>query len=332
MANRGVAGSNSGGGSRDYKVAGGGGSSVQKLGITCIDSNCIIHNQRTMARGKGHVPDDDLGRQLIQLAGPSNLPAVPIESESDSDYSSSSEDVTEDEFGEELTPALDAAILQTLGRIKRKEGVYGTENVLQEALKEAERRAGSLGVQSLKRVVVDKVSHWASGARDAGYAYHQPYLLADHHRAALLGDSAGVEDDSVPLTNVQEQRKLRAGAISAFKSLAEEDESEGDEEGEDDAGFVLKQRKKEDGELEQEDEEYRRFLLDMGGGEEEVRKILGMGDAPAWRADEKIAESSSVPEKKKKKKDAVLNKAETEEMKREHQEKKEKADDDFLMK
>lgn len=82
------------------------------------------------------------------------------ESDYDSDVSTSSSDtVEEDEFGEELTPALDAAILQTLGRIKRKEGVYGSENVLQEALQAAEKRAGSLGVKALKRVVEDKVRH-----------------------------------------------------------------------------------------------------------------------------------------------------------------------------
>lgn len=57
--------------------------------------------------------------------------------------SSSSGDVTEDEHGDELTPALDAAILRTLGRIKRGEGVYGSEDVLSEALREAEGSAGS---------------------------------------------------------------------------------------------------------------------------------------------------------------------------------------------
>ncbi len=61
---------------------------------------------------------------------------------------SSSEDVTEDEHGDELTPALDAAMLRTLGRIKRREEVYGTEDVLNEALRDAEARAGALKVQS----------------------------------------------------------------------------------------------------------------------------------------------------------------------------------------
>ena len=62
--------------------------------------------------------------------------------------SDSSSDVTEDEHGFELTPALDAAILRTLGKIRRREGVYGSENVLQEALAEAQVQAGRLGVKS----------------------------------------------------------------------------------------------------------------------------------------------------------------------------------------
>ena len=65
-------------------------------------------------------------------------------SDSYSESASSSEEVTEDENGAELTPALDAAILRTLGRIKRGDGVYGSEDVLSEALREAELKAGAL--------------------------------------------------------------------------------------------------------------------------------------------------------------------------------------------
>ena len=39
----------------------------------------------------------------------------------DEEEEDSEEDVTEDEDGEELTPAVDAAILRTLARIKRKD-------------------------------------------------------------------------------------------------------------------------------------------------------------------------------------------------------------------
>ena len=71
---------------------------------------------------------------------------------------SSSEDVTEDEEGDELTPAMDAAILQTLRKIREGRGVYGKEDVLAEALKEAQERVMSLGgMERLKREAKSKV-------------------------------------------------------------------------------------------------------------------------------------------------------------------------------
>ena len=62
---------------------------------------------------------------------------------------SSSEDVSEDEEGDELTPALDAAILQTLRKIRSGKGVYEKEDVMAEALREAEDRAK--GMRALQR-------------------------------------------------------------------------------------------------------------------------------------------------------------------------------------
>lgn len=77
-----------------------------------------------------------------------------------SDYSSSSEDVTEDEEGNELTPALDAAILRTLSKIKKREGVYGGENVLQEELRKAQGIAEQRGLKSnVAKKVAEKVYH-----------------------------------------------------------------------------------------------------------------------------------------------------------------------------
>jgi hypothetical protein len=40
-------------------------------------------------------------------------------------------DEEEDEYGEELTPAMDAAILRTLRMIRSGEGVYGSEKVIE---------------------------------------------------------------------------------------------------------------------------------------------------------------------------------------------------------
>ncbi|WVW86838.1 hypothetical protein I302_108893 [Kwoniella bestiolae CBS 10118] len=236
---------------------------------------------------------------------PAQDPISGSESEPESDYSSS--DVTEDEDGDELTPALDAAILRTLSKIKRKEGVYGKENVLQEELKKAQERAEAKGI---KASVVKKVAE-------------KPYLLQDYHRAKLL--SGNIEDDEEeqgePLTYVQSRRKLQEEAISAFNTLASDDDES------DDGGFI-KKREKDEGEEEMEDQEYRQFLLEMGGGEDEVRKILGMGDQPVSVALEEI------PEEDGEEKEAVLSKAEKVELqpkKKVKKEKKAKKDDEFLM-
>ena len=73
--------------------------------------------------------------------------------------SSSSEDVTEDEEGDELTPALDAAILQTLRKIRSGKGVYEKEDVMAEALRGAEERAKEMmGLHRTGKSAKSKVS------------------------------------------------------------------------------------------------------------------------------------------------------------------------------
>ena len=74
--------------------------------------------------------------------------AAPI-SESSGSETDSSEDVTEDEDGVDLTPALDAAILRTLAKIRNTRGVYEGENVLENELKEAEEKVISAGIKAM---------------------------------------------------------------------------------------------------------------------------------------------------------------------------------------
>jgi protein KRI1 len=74
--------------------------------------------------------------------------AAPVSESSGSD-TDSSEDVTEDEDGVDLTPALDAAILRTLAKIRNKRGVYEGENVLEDELKEAEEKVISAGIKAM---------------------------------------------------------------------------------------------------------------------------------------------------------------------------------------
>jgi protein KRI1 len=123
------------------------------------------------------------------------------------------------------------------------------------------------------------------------------------------------------LTHVESQYRLRNEAVSAFKSLADESDEE-------DAEGGLVRREKEEQEVDLDDEEYRRFLLEMGGGEDEVRKILGIGESAIHtvRVEEDDDEATEpvvaeVAEGKKKKK------VKSEKSK----ERKAKQDDDFLM-
>jgi protein KRI1 len=123
------------------------------------------------------------------------------------------------------------------------------------------------------------------------------------------------------LTHVESQYKLRNEAVSAFKSLADESDEE-------DAEGGLVRREKQEEEVDLDDEEYRRFLLEMGGGEDEVRKILGIGESGIHNVrveeDDEVADEpveAEVAEGKKKKK------VKSEKSK----EKQAKQDDDFLM-
>ena len=95
----------------------------------------------------------------------------------------------------------------------------------------------------------------------------QPVTVAEHRRAELLAELDGHDETQTEPTYVESQRQLRQDAIAAFKSLDDE------EEGEDDFDFT--ERPRTNAEEEREAQEYRKFLLDMGGGEDKVRKLLG---------------------------------------------------------
>lgn len=232
----------------------------------------------------------------------------------------SSEDVTEDEDGVDLTPALDAAILRTLAKIRAKKGVYEGEDVLGNELKEAEEKVIKAGIKAMpNRREEIKVGVPVLCQRDISRPASQKYTLADHHRAALLNGETlqAEEEEAEPLTHVQSQYKLRNDAVSAFKALAADSDDDEDTE-----GGLLTRRQRPEAEVDEDDEDYRRFLLEMGGGEDEVRKILGMGDQPVTTArvedQEARAEGSEAKTKRRRRAKAQARKA--------------KEDDDFLMK
>lgn len=133
------------------------------------------------------------------------------------------------------------------------------------------------------------------------------------------------------MTFVQETRKARDEAVNAFKAFAGSDS-------EDEAEDLLVKREMAPEEAEEDSEAYRQFLLEMGGGEEEVRKALGMGPAPLsmhredsddeddFRAETAVEDGDDKKSKKDKKK-AKKGKLSAEEKAL----KRSKADDEFLM-
>ncbi|CDZ96656.1 KRR1-interacting protein involved in 40S ribosome biogenesis [Phaffia rhodozyma] len=234
----------------------------------------------------------------------------------DSDISESdSESETEDEDGEELTPVMDAAILRTLTRIRRGEGVEVGRNVFEE------EQAALLASAGANLPLVQ-----SSKPKSA-----KPIHLSDFQRQALL-DSAnpnlsnGTNETALP-SHVQEQEALRKETLDAFNISVGGSGANGEEE---DDGLFVKKKVDDVPEEEMEDEAYRAFLLGSGGGEKGIREALGLDEVEN--------------DKKQKEKDAQENetdvlengkgevkKAKKSKKSKTSEEDKKKADEEFLL-
>ncbi|GLB37339.1 putative KRI1-like family protein [Lyophyllum shimeji] len=221
--------------------------------------------------------------------------------EDDESETDSESDESEDEDGEELTPAVDAAILRTLARIKRKDpeiydakkNIFGEE---QQKIKPLTRPAKAPKDKS-KPVTIRQVAL----------------------QSALDPESRSPSPE--PLPHVEEQRVLRDETIAAFHNAVE-----GDADGDD----LLIPREKTRDEQELEEEEYRAFL------EREVGDLQGLvtADVEKVDADAEVAEASQVvdggagkqgKEKKKKARDGEASKETVSSKSRQE------ADQEFLM-
>ncbi|KAI0657658.1 KRI1-like family C-terminal-domain-containing protein [Cubamyces menziesii] len=150
------------------------------------------------------------------------------------DDEDSEEAESEDEDGEELTPAVDAAILRTLARIKRKDpAIYEQGKDIFE-----EEKQRTQDVQITRRANKDK---------------SKPVTMRQHALASALEDAQSRSPSPQPLTHMEEQEELRKETISAFHTAVKpQDDVEEDD-------FLVPREKTKD-EIEQEEEEYRAFL------------------------------------------------------------------------
>ncbi|EJD08084.1 uncharacterized protein FOMMEDRAFT_116527 [Fomitiporia mediterranea MF3/22] len=221
------------------------------------------------------------------------------DAEEGDEESEDSEDTDEDEDGEELTPAVDAAILRTLARIKRRDpGIYDAQKDVFE--EEQQRTKGSFSFQ----------------AKDKDR--RKPLLLRQHILNSNLKTTSR-SPSPVPdgPTHAEEQATLRKETITVFHTAVPDDVASEDEDD------ILIPREKTKDEIEQEQEEYRSFLArevgeDIGGlvTVESTGPALEDGEEEKER-DSKQEENS---EKKKKKKRKGKDKKS-----------KEEADHEFLM-
>ncbi|KAF9268494.1 Krr1-domain-containing protein [Marasmius fiardii PR-910] len=212
--------------------------------------------------------------------------------EDDEEETDSESDEDEDEDGEELTPAMDAAILRTLARIKRKDPeIYNSKT----------------GIFEEEQKKVDPFQTKKKHAKDKSKPVTVRQVALE---AALETGSRTPSPEPQPLTHAEEQRRLRDEVIAAFHR------NDDDEEGDD---FLVPREKNQD-ELEKEEEEYRTFLERNAGTD--LRELVTVDpDAISWEAEASISNAEDAKSKKKKPK----------ENKKDKKQSKEEADQEFLM-
>ncbi|CUA71677.1 Protein kri1 [Schizosaccharomyces pombe 972h-] [Rhizoctonia solani] len=210
------------------------------------------------------------------------------------DESDSESDESEDEYGEELTPAVDAALLRTLAKIRRKDPeIYDSNVEVFDA--EAKRTQG----KTLTR---------ARPAKDKS----KPLTIKQQNLAALLESGSRPQSptsEPLPLTHAQEQDALRDETISAFHNAVQEDDAED----------LLTLREGVKDETEQREEEYRDFLQREVG--EDISQLLWVEEGGI-----KVEEDSQPVTNEQ-----TTEKEQSKKKKGKRKERKQETDEEFLM-
>ncbi|EKM53575.1 uncharacterized protein PHACADRAFT_186206 [Phanerochaete carnosa HHB-10118-sp] len=192
--------------------------------------------------------------------------------EDEDEEEDSEEAESEDEDGEELTPAVDAAILRTLARIKRKDpSIYQADN---DVFEEEVKKTGKAKI--ISRGLKDK---------------SKPLTIKQQNlEAALRPDSRSPSPE--PMTHVKEQKALRSETIAAFHTAVKDADSEDD---------LLVPREKTKDELEREEEEYQEYLKREVGTD--LKELITLDEEmSAFIADVEMEESKESKKAKKEKK------------------------------
>ncbi|KAG2741753.1 hypothetical protein P692DRAFT_20751277 [Suillus brevipes Sb2] len=215
--------------------------------------------------------------------------------EEDADEETDSEDAeSEDEDGEELTPAVDAAILRTLARIKKKDpAIYDAENIIFE---EEQERTAVRAPQVQERKTKDK---------------SKPLTFRQAALASALEANTSrspTPEPHIP-THTEEQLQLRDETRAAFHTAVDESDDDG----------LLVPREKTKDELEHEEEEYREYLRHAVG--QDLEGLIEIENSGIGAEAEKGEEGAGEKKKSKTKKKGKEAKGKS----------KQEADQEFLM-
>ncbi|KAI9568797.1 Krr1-domain-containing protein [Boletus coccyginus] len=237
------------------------------------------------------------------------------EGSSETGDSEDSEDTEEDSDGDELTPAVDAAIFCTLARIRKKDpAIYeGDRYVFEE--EHVQRR--------------DKAPVTKPKTKEKS----KPLTIRDAALASALADadSRSPSPEPQPLTHTEEQVLLRSETRAAFHGAIHSETQEDD---------LLIPRSRTRDEIELEAEEYRAFLEQEVG--EDLHNLVTVDTNEALAASEDAdtvdhGEKTSEGKKKKGKKERGKQNQESDRvqdknpMKRRDKKSEQEANQDFLM-
>lgn len=223
---------------------------------------------------------------------------------------SSSDGETEDEEGDQMTADVDAAILSTLAKIRRKD-----ESIYQAGKRifDEERKTAAESKLLPRRIAIGNGSNQKVTLANYQRARIQELLKTSDDPAKALADATmierrsdekpgcdGEDGSSAMQSHNQEQEQLRKDVTKAFHSIVDGNEEDGE--------FFTKkgdgQHLEEDGNGSNEDpESYRKYLLDvLGGKEDEIRDILRSQAEEAAAGDRvpaiQFASSAPIQERK----------------------------------
>ncbi|KAJ7647801.1 KRI1-like family C-terminal-domain-containing protein [Roridomyces roridus] len=215
---------------------------------------------------------------------------------SEEESTDSEELESEDSDGDELTPAMDAAILRTLARIKRKDPkIYESGH---HVFDEEQEKTTQSAKTALSR---------PGGQPKAPKDKSKPLTIRAVNIQSALRSRSTSPVPEAPVTHLEEQEQLRNETIAAFHAAEADDDDD-----------LLVPREKTLDEVAREEEEYRVFLEKEVG---DLHELVNVGSEDA------AADPSDDGSKKKKKKKKNKERGDGGESQRTKQEE----DQDFLV-